>query len=116
MASWLWGSSQFDEAVGKSILLMRGVYRSPQLLFSEKATSELMVGATEDIALNLEICDQIRSKSVGAKEAMRSIKKRLNHQNPNVQLLALSVSPSQLGIQKPNELISCALKAHRHMC
>ncbi|KAG9014752.1 Vacuolar protein-sorting-associated protein 27 [Tulasnella sp. JGI-2019a] len=72
MASWIWGTSPFDEAV-------------------EKATSELNVAGTEDIALNLEICDQIRSKSVAPKDGMRAMKKRLNHLNPNVQLLTLSL-------------------------
>jgi hypothetical protein len=62
-------------------------------IFSDKATSELLVGS-QDIALNLEICDQIRSKSVTAKDAMLALKRRLNHKNPNVQLLALGVSPS----------------------
>ncbi|KAJ7237483.1 hypothetical protein B0H12DRAFT_1212258 [Mycena haematopus] len=73
IGSWLWGASQLDEAV-------------------DKATSELLPAGAEDIALNLEICDQIRSKSVPAKDAMRALKRRLNHKNPNVQNLALGLT------------------------
>ncbi|KAJ6456139.1 vacuolar sorting-associated protein Vps27 [Mycena sanguinolenta] len=73
IGSWLWGTSQLDEAV-------------------DKATSELLPAGAEDIALNLEICDQIRSKSVPAKDAMRALKRRLNHKNPNVQNLALGLT------------------------
>lgn len=70
----------------------------------DKATSELLPAGQEDIALNLEICDQVRAKQVPPKHAMQIIKKRLGHKNPNVVLLALGVSPSAKVIQTP-----CAL-------
>ncbi|KAG6867305.1 Vacuolar protein-sorting-associated protein 27 [Termitomyces sp. T159_Od127] len=73
LGSWLWGTSMLDDAI-------------------DKATSELLPAGSEDIALNLEICDQIRSKAAPAKDAMRALKRRLNHKNPNVQNLALSLT------------------------
>ncbi|KAG6816423.1 hypothetical protein H0H87_006160 [Tephrocybe sp. NHM501043] len=73
LGSWLWGTSTLDDAV-------------------DKATSELLPAGAEDIALNLEICDQIRSKSAPAKDAMRALKRRLDHKNPNVQNLALGLT------------------------
>ena len=57
----------------------------------EKATSEMIPQGQEDISLFLDLCDRIRGKEVPAKDAMRSLKKRLLHRNPNVQLLALKL-------------------------
>ncbi|KAG0054340.1 Vacuolar protein-sorting-associated protein 27 [Gryganskiella cystojenkinii] len=71
--SWLWSTSAIDELV-------------------DKATSENLPAGSEDLALNLEICDQIRSKQVSPKDAAKALKRRIGHKNPNVQLLALGLT------------------------
>ncbi|CEP09815.1 hypothetical protein [Parasitella parasitica] len=72
MGTFWWGSNGLDELV-------------------EKATSELLPAGQVDLSLHLEISDQIRSKKVNAKDAMRSLKQRLNHKNPNVVMSTLEL-------------------------
>jgi len=57
----------------------------------DKATSENIPGAESDISLNLDIADLIKSKKIGAAEAVNAIKKKLDNSNPNVQLLAIKL-------------------------
>ncbi|KDQ17517.1 hypothetical protein BOTBODRAFT_29697 [Botryobasidium botryosum FD-172 SS1] len=73
---------------------MAGIFWSSTSAFDElvnEATSELRPSGSEDILKNLEVNDKIKSKAVPAKDAMRSLKRRLDHQNPNVRLLALGL-------------------------
>lgn len=55
----------------------------------EQATSEAIPSGEQDLALNLEISDGVRSKAFGASETVAALKRRLYNQNPNVQILTL---------------------------
>ncbi|WFD34535.1 kynurenine 3-monooxygenase [Malassezia cuniculi] len=58
----------------------------------EKATSPNLPAGHEDIALNLDVCDAVRSRQVQPAQAMTVLRSRLEHDNPIVQLLALGLT------------------------
>ncbi|EEF28561.1 protein transporter, putative [Ricinus communis] len=55
----------------------------------EKATSDLLIGP--DWTMNIDICDSLNSNRWLAKDVVKAVKKRLQHKNPKVQLLALTL-------------------------
>ncbi|KDP22799.1 hypothetical protein JCGZ_00386 [Jatropha curcas] len=55
----------------------------------EKATSDLLIGP--DWTMNIDICDSVNSNHWLAKDVVKAVKKRLQHKNPKVQLLALTL-------------------------
>jgi growth factor-regulated tyrosine kinase substrate len=60
--------------------------------YTEKTTSDLLPSSTPvDLTLSLELADFIRSGSVQPPQSCKSLLKRLQHSNPNVQLLSLQV-------------------------
>lgn len=59
-------------------------------LITEKATSEKNV--SEKWGMIMEVCDKIGTSSMGAKESLKIIIKRLNHPDPHVVVQAIIVS------------------------
>ena len=88
-AMGLFSSSAYDEFTKATGTERRGMFKFAKCI--DEATSEYIPAAQEDLALNLEITDMIKSKRVAAKDAMRYLKQRLLHPNPNVQLLTLQL-------------------------
>ena len=84
---------QVVETAGTYLYYVHDIITTDNHTPVDKATSELFPLGSDDIALHLEISDQIRSKPIQPKDAMRvALKRQLNHENPNKHLLNLSVS------------------------
>ncbi|POW00985.1 hypothetical protein PSTT_12727 [Puccinia striiformis] len=78
-SSWWWNSSSANATTEFDKLL-------------ETCTSENLPSSTPPpITHSLNLSDLIRSSAVPASHALKSLLKRLNHPNPNVQLLSISV-------------------------
>ncbi|PWA36632.1 ENTH/VHS/GAT family protein [Artemisia annua] len=60
----------------------------------DKATSEFLNGP--DWTLNIDICDTLNANPWLAKDVVKALKKRLQHKNPNVQLLSLTIIKNML--------------------
>ncbi|KAJ8431544.1 hypothetical protein Cgig2_009622 [Carnegiea gigantea] len=71
----------------------------------DKATSELLVGP--DWTMNMEICDICNSNHWLAKDVVKSVKRRLQHKSPKVQLLALTLLETMVK--------NCGEYIHYHM-
>ncbi|XP_059462571.1 TOM1-like protein 6 [Corylus avellana] len=55
----------------------------------DKATSDLLM--SPDWTMNIDICDSVNSHHWQAKDVVKAVKKRLQHKNPRVQLLSLTL-------------------------
>ncbi|XAR68741.1 hypothetical protein NMG60_11000096 [Bertholletia excelsa] len=64
-------------------------FSSPATVRVEKATSDLLI--LPDWTMNMEICDSINSNHWDAKDVIKALKKRLQHKNPKVQILSLTL-------------------------
>lgn len=62
------------------------------IVITDKATSELVPPGEDEVLLSsLSLSDMIRSKGIEPEAALKSVRRRIGHKNPNVQVQALHV-------------------------
>lgn len=66
-------------------------FNKPPVQLIDEATAESIPPGEQNLALNLDLCDMVRSKRIPPEQAVKAIKKRLMHLNPNVQISALNL-------------------------
>ncbi|TYG99209.1 hypothetical protein ES288_A10G178000v1 [Gossypium darwinii] len=76
------------------MLIMPQVSSSAATVAVDKATSELL--NAPDWTLNIDICDSLNSNHWQRKDIVKAVKRRLQHKNSRVQLLALTLLETML--------------------
>ncbi|XVF84221.1 hypothetical protein PTKIN_Ptkin17bG0008300 [Pterospermum kingtungense] len=71
------------------MMIMSSPSSSAATVAVDKATSDLLIGP--DWTMNIDICDSVNSNHWQAKDVVKAVKRRLQHKNPKVQLLALTL-------------------------